>query len=158
MGKKREPSVQIKEDWVPVEGGEIEFNVLAKVSGDAEPAAEDMYVLTGLLILIYYYSTSCGTLEYYNKTFDLTSTKTDTLLERTERTYFNVTTSDDPIIRQLSMEDRANVFATDAILAQIMATTRSVLPWDILVHKAGSKLFFDKREGSNFGTSYFNLV
>jgi len=71
-------------------------------------------------------------------------------LERTDRTFFNVTTSDDPIIRSLSMDGPGTVFATDAILSHLMACTRSVAPWDVLVQKAGSKLFFDKREGSNF--------
>jgi translation initiation factor 3 subunit D len=94
---------------------------------------------------------TCGSLEYYNKSTDRITTKTDSILERTERIFFNVTTSDDPIIRQLSMENRGTVFATDVILAHLMACTRSVAPWDIIVTKVGSKIFFDKRDGSNFG-------
>jgi hypothetical protein len=43
------------------------------------------------------------------------------------------------------------IFATDTILAHLMTCTRSVNPWDIVVTKAGSKLFFDKRDNSTFG-------
>jgi len=124
----------VKEDWTLVD--EIEFSILAKLPGDPEPQGDDLI--------------SYGLLEYYNKSSDLITTKNDTLLERTDRTFFNVTTSDDPIIRQLGMDGPGNVFATDAILSHLMACTRSVAPWDILVQKVGSKLFFDKREGSNF--------
>lgn len=50
------------------------------------------------------------------------------------------------------MEEEGNVFATDVILAHLMTAPRSVYPWDIIVTKVGSKLFFDKRDGSQFGT------
>jgi translation initiation factor 3 subunit D len=60
-----------------------------------------------------------------------------------------VTTTDDPIIRQLSKTE-GNVFATDAILAALMCATRSVISWDIVVQRVGNKLFFDKRDESEF--------
>lgn len=43
------------------------------------------------------------------------------------------------------------MFATDAILATLMSCTRSVYSWDIIVQRVGSKLFFDKRDNSDFG-------
>jgi translation initiation factor 3 subunit D len=43
-----------------------------------------------------------------------------------------------------------NVFATDAILATLMCCTRSVYSWDIIVQRVGKKLFFDKRDDSEF--------
>lgn len=43
-----------------------------------------------------------------------------------------------------------NVFATDAILATLMCCTRSVYSWDIVVQRVGNKLFFDKRDDSEF--------
>lgn len=46
---------------------------------------------------------------------------------------------------------QGNVFATDAILATLMSCTRSVYSWDIVVQRVGSKLFFDKRDNSDFG-------
>ena len=38
-----------------------------------------------------------------------------------------------------------NVFATDIILATLMAAPRSVNSWDIIAYRIGNKLFFDKR-------------
>ena len=42
------------------------------------------------------------------------------------------------------------VYATDAIIATLMTCTRSVYPWDVVVIRKGSSLFFDKREKSDF--------
>lgn len=42
------------------------------------------------------------------------------------------------------------MFATDTILAHLMACPRSVYPWDIVVQKMGSLIFFDKRDDSQF--------
>lgn len=63
-----------------------------------------------------------------------------------------VTTTQDPIIQRLAKEKEGNVFCTDAILATLMTCTRSNYSWDIIVQKIGDKLFFDKREDSDFGT------
>ena len=38
---------------------------------------------------------------------------------------------------------------TDVLLTSLMCAPRSVYSWDIVVTKAGGKLFFDKRDGSN---------
>ena len=43
------------------------------------------------------------------------------------------------------------MYATDTILAALMCASRSVYSWDIVVTKAGDKLYLDKREGSNLG-------
>ena len=47
-------------------------------------------------------------------------------------------------------KSQGNVFATDAILATLMCSTRSVYSWDIIVQRVGKKLFFDKRDDSEF--------
>lgn len=44
-----------------------------------------------------------------------------------------------------------NVYATDAILATLMCCTRSNYSWDIVIEKIGDKLFFDKRDNTEFG-------
>ena len=41
-----------------------------------------------------------GTLEYFDKAFDRVTPKTEKPLRKTRRAFRNVTTSDDPIIRQ----------------------------------------------------------
>jgi len=90
-------------------------------------------------------------LEYYDKTFDRITTKSEKPLERTERVFYKVTTTDDPVLQKLVMDEAGNVFATDAILSFLMASPRSVQSWDLIVTRVGSKLFFDKRDNSQFG-------
>lgn len=41
------------------------------------------------------------------------------------------------------------MFITDSLLTTLMCGPRSVYSWDIVVTRAGDKLFFDKRDGSN---------
>jgi translation initiation factor 3 subunit D len=48
----------------------------------------------------------------------------------------------------LENENVGTVFATDAILATLMCSPRSMYSWDIVVQKVGNKLFFDKRDAS----------
>ena len=48
-------------------------------------------------------------------------------------------------------KSQGNVFITDAIMGTLMCATRSVYSWDIIVQKVGKKLFFDKRDESEFG-------
>ena len=57
----------------------------------------------------------------------------------------------DPCVLQFAAKDKAQIFATDAILSMLMCTTRSVYPWDIVLTREGDKLFMDKREGGPFG-------
>ncbi len=39
------------------------------------------------------------------------------------------------------------MFVTDAILVALMCCKSSVYSWDVVVTRAGDKLFFDKRDG-----------
>lgn len=130
--RKRDPSIAINPDWREIDS--IEFNKLNKLDGDAEPAVSDLKI--------------AGSLEMYDKAYDRINSKSEKSLQRTDRAFYSVTTSDDPIIAEYAKEDAATVFGTDAILTHLMAATRSVYSWDIVVEKRGSKLFFDKREGS----------
>jgi len=75
--------------------------------------------------------------------------KLEKQLQRINRIFHKVTTTDDPIIRKLTKSE-GNVFATDAIIATLMCTTRSVYSWDVVVQRVGDKLFFDKRDDSEF--------
>lgn len=91
----------------------------------------------------------CGSLEYYDKAYDRVNVKNEKPLQRIDRIFHTVTTTDDPIIRKLSKTE-GNVYATDAILAAIMCCTRSNYSWDIVIEKIGDKLFFDKRDNTEF--------
>lgn len=52
---------------------------------------------------------------------------------------------------QLTKTEDSNVYATDAILSTIMCCSRSSNSWDVVVQKIAGKLFFDKRDDSEFG-------
>ncbi|XP_071106737.1 eukaryotic translation initiation factor 3 subunit D-like [Haliotis cracherodii] len=131
--KHRDASVQVRDDWTVVE--EMDFPRLTKLN---LPQIDDKNDLV-----------KCGGMEYYDKTYDRVTTKNEKRLKRINRIFHKVTTTDDPIIRQLA-KTQGNVFATDAILATLMCCTRSVYSWDIIVQRVGNKLFFDKRDDSEF--------
>merc|ERR1712106_1271473 len=133
--KSRDASVMVKSDWLVVE--EMDFPRLGKLSLPtvAEP--------TDLL--------QCGSLEYYDKIFDRVNVKHERPLQRIDRIFHTVTTTDDPVIRKLvKTETTANVFCTDAILATLMCASRSAYSWDIVVQKIGGKVFLDKRDNTEF--------
>lgn len=130
--KSRIASVVVKDDWKVVE--EFDFPRLVKLKlPDVKPAV-DLY--------------KCGMMEQYDKVYDRITTKNARHLEPNSRTFHRVTTTDDPIIRKLT--GKGNVFGTDAIISTLMCATRSVHSWDIIVQRVGKKLFFDKRDDSDF--------
>jgi len=131
--KHRDASVQVKDTWAVIE--EMDFPRLAKLTLPNIGEAEDVV--------------KCGSLEFYDKTYDRVNTKTERRLQRVNRVFHKVTTTDDPVIRQLA-KTTGNVFATESILTTLMCATRSVYSWDILVQRVGNKLFFDKRDDSEF--------
>eukprot|EP00475_Leptophrys_vorax_P007596 TRINITY_DN14812_c0_g1_i1.p1 TRINITY_DN14812_c0_g1~~TRINITY_DN14812_c0_g1_i1.p1 ORF type:complete len:583 (-),score=51.69 TRINITY_DN14812_c0_g1_i1:242-1990(-) len=79
-------SVDIRPEWVVRE--QIPLSALSKLSFNAgEP--KDI--------------TTCGALEYYDKTYDRCTPRSERPLERCEARHFHkVTTSDDPVIRRLA--------------------------------------------------------
>ncbi|XP_055617369.1 eukaryotic translation initiation factor 3 subunit D [Toxorhynchites rutilus septentrionalis] len=131
--KIRDASVAVRPDWVTIE--EMDFPRLSKLSLPSVKEGEDI--------------ATCGTLEYYDKVYDRVNVKNERPLQRVDRIFHTVTTTDDPIIRQLS-KNHGNVYATDAILATIMCCSRSNYSWDIVIEKIGEKLFMDKRDNTEF--------
>uniref|UniRef100_A0A069DVH3 Eukaryotic translation initiation factor 3 subunit D n=1 Tax=Panstrongylus megistus TaxID=65343 RepID=A0A069DVH3_9HEMI len=131
--KNRDASVTVRPDWVTIE--EMDFPRLSKLSLPNVKEAEDIVC--------------CGSLEYYDKIYDRVNVKNEKPLQRIDRIFHTVTTTDDPIIRKLS-KNEGNVYATDAILATLMCCTRSNYSWDIVIEKIGDKLFFDKRDNTEF--------
>lgn len=127
--KIRDASVTVRPDWTTIE--EMDFPRLTKLSLPSVKEGEDIIC--------------CGALEYYDKTVDRVNIKNERPLQRVDRIFHTVTTTDDPIIRLLS-KTIGNVYATDAILATIMCSTRSNYSWDVVIEKIGDKLFMDKRD------------
>ena len=127
----RDASVHVRKDWNQIE--EFAFPALQKAQANISPPEDILF---------------CGNVFQYDDAYDRVGTRTERPLERQDRTFFNVTTSDDPIIQEIVKEDKDQIFATDTILSVLMTAPRSVYSWDIIVHKVGNKLFFDKRDNS----------
>ena len=102
-------------------------------------------------------STSAGEVEFYDNEYDRVSTKAERALERVDRTRICVTTSDDPIMKELAAAGEGNVFATNQILAMLMAAPKSVYSWDLSVSKDGDNLYFDKRDYTNVVFAEFTV-
>eukprot|EP00190_Bangiopsis_sp_CCMP1999_P003068 CAMPEP_0198730986 /NCGR_PEP_ID=MMETSP1475-20131203/27434_1 /TAXON_ID= ORGANISM="Unidentified sp., Strain CCMP1999" /NCGR_SAMPLE_ID=MMETSP1475 /ASSEMBLY_ACC=CAM_ASM_001111 /LENGTH=530 /DNA_ID=CAMNT_0044493879 /DNA_START=52 /DNA_END=1644 /DNA_ORIENTATION=+ len=136
----RESSVEIGPDWDLLE--EVQFSALSRAKlGDV--SGETLK--------------ECGSLEYYDKANERISCRMEKPLKRFEhRAFHYVTTTDDPVIKELASEGTGNVFATGTILALLMASTRSAYPWDIVVQRVGDMLFFDKRDGSRIDLQSVN--
>lgn len=134
---EREASVDVKSSWKILE--EIEFVRLSKLS-KAVGAPEDLL--------------TCGSLQWYDKAYDrLKSRQEKPLTVNKDLTFHTVTTTDDPNIRALAGRvkgEKVTVFGTDAILSKIMCCQRSAYSWDVVIDKIGDKIFFDKRDNSEF--------
>ena len=126
-------SVAVGPDWVIIQ--EMEFSQLSKLTLPNVKEGEDI--------------TCCGALEFYDKSYNKVNLKNSKPLQRIDRIFHAVTTTDDPVIRKLSKIE-GNVYATDTILATIVCCTRSNYSWHIVVEKIGNKVFFDKRESIEF--------
>lgn len=129
----RNASINIGPDWKVLD--EIEFSRLSKLTFGI-PTPEDIG--------------SYGSINYYNKTYDRVNTKNEKMLQRIERVKYDTTTSEDPVIQQFMKDDKASVFATDAVLALLMCSPRTVYPWDIVIKKVDGKVVLDKRPNGVF--------
>ncbi|TMS34609.1 hypothetical protein L596_002164 [Steinernema carpocapsae] len=135
-GKSRQASVQVHHEWRLYE--RMDFTRLVKLSLPNVEGGQDIE------------GHRYGTLHYYDKNIDRVSVKNPVNLQVCGGSFCNVTTTDDPVMQKLAQEDAGNVFATDIILATLMSANRSVYSWDIIAHRVGNKLFFDRRDTSGF--------
>ncbi|KXZ46191.1 hypothetical protein GPECTOR_46g260 [Gonium pectorale] len=126
-------SVEIGADWHVVE--QVAFQSLSRLNfSPGEP--EDLL--------------ACGSLEYYDKSYENIGVKKEKPLEKTKRIFRTVTTSDDHIIQELASRGAGRVFAVDSVLTQLMCMQSSKYGWDLLATRKGDQLFFDWRQGSKF--------
>ncbi|EUB60004.1 Eukaryotic translation initiation factor 3 subunit D [Echinococcus granulosus] len=130
----RNPSVEVKEEWNLLEDFEFSQFVSLSLPSVKEPIT----------------CAECGTVKYYDRTYDTISTRSEKPLVRFNGVVHAVTTSEDPVIMNLARERHLNVFCTDRIAAAIMCAPKSVDSWDLLAIRIADKLFFDVRPGSNF--------
>lgn len=61
----------------------------------------------------------------------------------------NLQTIEDPVMRKIAKEGKAQVFATDFVLAVLMSCQSSNYSWDIQVKKFKDMVFLDVREDPN---------
>jgi translation initiation factor 3 subunit D len=130
----RGSSVKVAADWKCVE--EFDLAQLTKLSTKVPEATDLLWA---------------GELGTYNDAYDRLSTRADKPLQRCEnREFYYVTTTDDPAIEKLAEEQAGTVYGTDAIFSLLMASPRSVYPWDVIVQKLDGTLVFDKRDTAAF--------
>jgi translation initiation factor 3 subunit D len=128
------PSVDVQGTWDLVE--EFDLSKLSKLAANP-PKTTDLCW--------------CGYVDEYDDSYDKITTRTAKVLRRFEnKRFFSVPTTEDPIIDKYVLESEGNVFATDSVLAQLMAAPRSVYSWDIVIEKTNGMLFLSKRDNSTF--------
>jgi len=129
----REPSVKVAATWEHIQ--QMQLPDLTKMRAPI-PVVEDVVM--------------CGKLGFYDHDYDKIDVRRNKVLKQHTKRFYTETTTDDPIIARLAQTRAGNIFATDVILAHLMASPRSVYPWDIVIErkdtKTGKFLFFDKRE------------
>merc|ERR1719453_14982 len=131
----KEWSVQTKTEW-PLKR-EFQLWELGKVQVDAKQVeVKDLMW--------------CGELPSYNKDYDRMTTRNEKTMRRFEDlNFFNVTTSDDPILTDFCQsEPDVSVIATDHVLACLVAAARSIYSWDLVITKLSGKVIIDKRDFS----------
>ena len=130
----RSSSVTVGSSWVVVE--EFDLAQMTKLIAN-KPTIEDL--------------SWHGHLDQYDETYDKVSARLPKNLKRVENKVFHgVTTTEDPVLEKYAVDGVGNVFATDQILAHLIAAPRSVYSWDIVIQKVDGTLFFDKRPDSQF--------
>ncbi len=111
----RNPSLAVGADWDMVE--EFDLAQLLKLAANI-PKVQDLAMH--------------GHLEQYDENFDKLTTRTAKLLKRAQNKFFcDVTTGEDPVLERLAVEQVGDVYATDSILAQLMAAPRSVYRYGV---------------------------
>ncbi|KAK4049744.1 hypothetical protein OIO90_005325 [Microbotryomycetes sp. JL221] len=133
--RTRDASVVVGPEWQQLE--EIEFPRLSKLRLEVDTTEPETISQHGFLY-------------EYDRTYDRVTTKNEKPLQIIDRIRYNPTTSDDPVIQEIAARDRAQIYATDSVLAMLMCANRTVYPWDIVFTREGDKLFMDKREGGPF--------
>ncbi len=130
--KERIASLQVGLDWKLSE--EFDLVQLLKLQANP-PKGEDLLW--------------AGNLDTYDESYDKATSKTSVPLKRIDnKIFYSVTTMDDPILEKFAIEDCAEIFATDAVLAAIMTAPRSIYSWDIIVQKTDGIIYLDKRDDS----------
>ena len=132
--KDRVASLTVQVDWELTD--ELDLIQLLKLQANP-PKAEDLEW--------------CGHLDHYDEAYDKTTSRTAVPLKRVDnKIFYSVTTAEDPVLEKFAVEGIGDIFATDTILAQIMAAPRSIYSWDLVIQKTEGVIYIDKRDNSVF--------
>ncbi|KAJ1963972.1 hypothetical protein GGI12_001720 [Dipsacomyces acuminosporus] len=128
--RHRYASVKVADDWAVVQ--DIEFSRMKDLNFDVDDAKD-----------VGFY----GEAGVYDHVYDRITTRIERPLKTSGSVRYNATASDDPVLAKLSRDNKIKVFATDSVIATLMASTVSSSAWDVVVNRVGDKLFLDKRDG-----------
>lgn len=138
----RVASVEVRPEWVPLDGQNssedftMALALMDKLKTDDEPVGEEI--------------AGVGNVFFVSKAIDKASVRSALPLKKLQEPKpFHLPAMDDPIIKKLASQGKAQIFTTDLALAVLMSASRSVISWDLVVQRAGSSLFIDIREGSS---------
>lgn len=124
------PTLNVEADWEIVQ--EFDLPELLKLQAN-KPVVEDVMW--------------AGRLDAYDETYDKVSSKNSKPLNvMDDRVFFDVPSTQDPVLEKLAVEGVGNVMATDNILSMLMASPRSVYAWDIVIEKVDGMVYMDKRD------------
>jgi len=132
--RPREPSVQVGEAWELLE--QFDMPGFSKLAASV-PAVEDLK-WTGRLAA------------YDDKIDKVTASKPKPLVKSGDKLHLYTRVSEDPVIQEFASEGTAKVFATDAVLAHLMAGAKALYPWDIIFTYVGGIIFIDVRDQDKF--------
>ncbi|KAJ2554425.1 hypothetical protein EV175_002587 [Coemansia sp. RSA 1933] len=124
-------SVKPTDEWELIQ--EIEFSRMADLSFSIRHVKE---------------MGTYGKAGVYDHLYDRVNTRLERPLKASGTVRYDVTASEDPVLAKIASDNSdIKVFATDAVVAMLMASTVSFSAWDIVVNRVGDKLFLDKRGG-----------
>ena len=127
------PSVEPRPNWESLET--IQMERLAALHYECEEEGETLV--------------AAGSLEPYNKAFDRAGPRAEVPVPNASgRQVRNPTPSRDGIMQRLSASGAGDVFCSDTLLATLMASPRSLFPWDFLVTKRNGQIWLDKRDNA----------
>ncbi|KAI9334431.1 eukaryotic translation initiation factor 3 subunit 7 [Obelidium mucronatum] len=139
----RDASIAVGIDWKVME--EIEFNRLGKLYFEVEDP-EDL--------------SAHGKCQFYDKSYDRLTTKTEKRLNPTAAsgfTHTNPTASADPLLQSYADQTEGRVVIASAdVVAAIMCCGKSVYGWDLVITKTADRIVFDKRDGGYFDLNTVN--
>ena len=133
--KERLPSLTVDAEWKLVD--EFDASQLLKLQANPPKDPEDLVW--------------AGQLDCYDESYDKLTVRTSRKLQSVrDKIFYSVTTAEDPVLERLAVEGAGDVYATDAIIAQLMAAPRSIYSWDLVVQKMDGIIYIDKRDNSSF--------